>query len=429
MNQYFSEGETFVWIRDRDRSGEELRLSLRICQEKYRSGNIQTLVAEEARTRKRFFMKVLFRERMDEIYVEKESKVQLYSPFIVRIYGGMLDEANLRFITLMEYIPGLDLSDLITGGRLEGRTWNEKMMVCHRIVLKFLWGIHHYTGMYPVDPIVHRDLKPENVMASPDGSSVKIIDFDWVHLHDSNATLTARREQKGTPGYADPKYWNSYICRKEMDIYSAGLVLYFIYTGHHHFHGSAEINRYMVGDDYAYRLKEMPGIDEGIVKIIAKMIAPEEDRYSDIKDVIRDISACLEKTGCLPEIPELLGDESKDELRFSYRVGEVKYSHYLKNYRFVSIEYGTRQERSRNGALSGQIMSFYRTGSKVHSVILHEDCRPVSIRRPGEVSEGDLYTYAGTGIEILGIRPVKERRFHEIRGHRRDLVSGSKDFR
>ena len=37
----------------------------------------------------------------------------------------------------------------------------------------------------------------------------------------------------------------------------------------------------------------------------------------------------LEKTGCLPEIPELLGDESKDELRFSYRVGEVKYSHYL----------------------------------------------------------------------------------------------------
>ena len=415
MNHYFSEGETFVWTKDRDRSGTDLRLSLRIVREKYRSGNKQNLIAEEVRTKKLFFMKVLFRETMDEVYVEKESKVQLYSPFIVRIYGGMLDEEHLRFITLMEYIPGQDLSDLISGGHLAGRTWNEKMAVCHRIVLKFLWGVHHYMSLYQDDPIVHRDLKPENVMASADGSFVKIIDFDWVHLHDSNATFTARREQKGTPGYADPKYWNSYICQKEMDIYSAGLVLFFIYTGHHHFHGSTEINRYMVGDEYAYRLKEMPGIDEGIVRIIGKMIAPEKDRYSDIFQVIRDITACLEKLGAAPEIPELLLDGRQDEIRFSYRVGEVKYSHYLKDYRFLPIEYGTRQERAKNGALAGEIMAFYRVGNRILSILLHRDCHPILVQKPGEVCEGDLYTYAGTGIEVLGIRPVKERRLHGIR--------------
>ena len=55
MNHYFSQGETFVWIRDRERSGESMQLSLRILQEKYRSGNKQTLVAEEVRTKKRFF--------------------------------------------------------------------------------------------------------------------------------------------------------------------------------------------------------------------------------------------------------------------------------------------------------------------------------------------------------------------------------------
>ena len=32
-------------------------------------------------------------------------------------------------------------------------------------------------SMYQQDPIVHRDLKPENVLASPDGTIVKIIDF------------------------------------------------------------------------------------------------------------------------------------------------------------------------------------------------------------------------------------------------------------
>ncbi len=425
MNHYFSQGENFVWIRDRDRSGESMRLSLKILQEKYRSGNKQTLIAEEVRTKKRFFLKVLFRESMDEVYVEKESKVQLYSPFIVRIYGGMLDEKHQRFITLMEYIPGQDLSDLITGGHLAGKTWNEKMMTCHLIALKFLWGIDHYMSLYQDDPIVHRDLKPENVMASPDGSFVKIIDFDWVHLHDSNATYTARMEQKGTPGYADPKYWNSYICRQEMDIYSAGLVLYFIYTGHHHFHGSGEINRYMVGDDYAYRLKEMPGVEEGIVKIISRMIAPEKDRYSHVREIIRDLTACLDRSGCLPEIPELLGDESSDEIRFSYRVGEVKYSHYLKDYRFVPIEYGTRQERSRNGVLSGKIMAFYRIGKRIHSVLLHEDCHPILVRKPEEVSEGDLYTYGGTGIEVLGIRSVKERRLHGQGRQRKPGSSGS----
>ena len=68
-----------------------------------------------------------------------------------------------------------------------------------------------------------------------------------------------------------------------MDIYSAGLVLYFIYTGKHHFYGNDEIKNYMIGDDYAYQLKEMPGIDDRLSRIIAKMIAREEERYGSIK--------------------------------------------------------------------------------------------------------------------------------------------------
>ena len=164
-------------------------------------------------------------------------------------------------------------------------------------------------SMHRQDPIVHRDLKPENILASPDGSTVKIIDFDWVHLHASNVTVMTRREQKGTPGYADPRYWNSYICRKEMDIYSAGLVLYYLYTGHHHFYGNEELQRYMVGDDYAYQLKEMPGIDERLVHIIARMIAREEERYSDIREVIADMEGYLRSVGRLPELPELLREK------------------------------------------------------------------------------------------------------------------------
>lgn len=210
MNCYFEEGEVFTWVRDKDRQEDKLVLSLKMLRESYRNGNKQAMIAADIRTGKKYFLKVLFCNNLEQIYVEKESKVQLFSPYIIRIYGGMLDEKNRRFITLVEYIEQKDLSDLIRQGQLGGQTWTEKMNICHVIALKILYGIDHYMSMYQQDPIVHRDLKPENILASPDGSIVKIIDFDWVHLHESNVTVMNRREQKGTPGYADPKYWNSY---------------------------------------------------------------------------------------------------------------------------------------------------------------------------------------------------------------------------
>lgn len=408
MNCYFEEGETFTWIRDRDRKDKNLIISLRMLKEKHRSGNKQAMIAEDIRTGKKYFVKVLFCTDLEQVYVEKESKVQLYSPYVIRIYGGMLDEKKRRFITLVEYIEENDLSDLVRTHGLAGSTWNEKMKVCHTIALKILYGIDHYMSMYWQDPIVHRDLKPENILASPDGETVKIIDFDWVHLHDSNVTVMLRREQKGTPGYGDPRYWNSYICRKEMDIYSAGLVLYFLYTGRHHFYGNEELQRYMVGDDYAYELKDMPGIDEPLKRIIAKMIAREEERYGDIREVIADMEAYLKEIGRMPKLPELLREENtRDTIRFSYKVGDVKYSPYVKNYRFIPIEFGIKQERSQNGRMSGHILSFYRVGDEMRSVILQEDCHKIKEKERGRVREGDIYSYAGTEIEVLQIKKVR----------------------
>jgi serine/threonine protein kinase len=376
-----------------------------MLKECHRTGSKQAMIAEDIRTDKKYFVKVLFCNDLEQVYVEKESKVQLYSPYIIRIYGGMLDEKNKRFITLVEYIEESDLSELMRGRGIAGDTWNEKMKVRNRIAMKFLLGIDHYMSMYRQDPIVHRDLKPENVLASPDGSVVKIIDFDWVHLHASNVTVMLRREQKGTPGYADPRYWNSYICRPEMDIYSAGLVLYFIYTGKHHFYGNDEIKNYMIGDDYAYQLKEMPGIDDRLSRIIAKMIAREEERYGSIKEVIQDMKEYLMSVRKLPELPEFLEQPQEQKtIRFSYRIGDVKYSPYMKNYRFIPIEFGTKQERSQNGRMSGHILSFYRMDDKVKALILHEDCHIIRKQKEKEVCEGDIFTYAGTNIEILQIK-------------------------
>lgn len=110
MNCYFEEGEVFTWIRDRERSGENMVVSLKMLKECHRTGSKQAMIAEDIRTGKKYFVKVLFCNDLEQVYVEKESKVQLYSPYIIRIYGGMLDEKNKRFITLVEYIEENDPS-------------------------------------------------------------------------------------------------------------------------------------------------------------------------------------------------------------------------------------------------------------------------------------------------------------------------------
>ena len=118
MYPILKEGEKFHFISDNDPGQPGFEANLIIKRELYQNGRKQGLLAYDEVTGRPFFVKVLFCEDLDEVYVEKESKVRLYSPFIIRIYGGMIDKAHNRFITLIEYRKEQDLSDLIRFGGL-----------------------------------------------------------------------------------------------------------------------------------------------------------------------------------------------------------------------------------------------------------------------------------------------------------------------
>ena len=49
MNCYFEEGEVFTWIRDRERSGENMVVSLKMLKECHRTGSKQAMIAEDIR--------------------------------------------------------------------------------------------------------------------------------------------------------------------------------------------------------------------------------------------------------------------------------------------------------------------------------------------------------------------------------------------
>ncbi|MEE1228645.1 MAG: protein kinase [Lachnospiraceae bacterium] len=410
MSNFFEVGDQFPFTA-KDERQHSFTLSLQVVKEINRNTGKQVIIVQDIRDKKIYFMKVLFFSKNEQIYVEKESKVQLYSPYLVRIYGGMADYDKGRFLTLIEYVDAPDLATLVRNRQIQGAGPEERMHVKHMIAMKFLYGIRHYMSLYEEDPIVHRDLKPENLVASGDGNLVKIIDFDWVHLHHSNVTVMSRREQKGTPGYVDPHYWNSYQVSVLMDIYSAGLVIYYLYMGRAHFSGGEEIERYMVGDDYAYTLHEMPGIDPELVAILRKMIAREEERYQTIDQVIGDMKSYLTGVGEKLDIVELLesddsqGDDDGQEpvMRLLYRVGNIHYNAYIRPYHFVPIDFGRRQKRSRNGRSSGHILSFYRMGDQLRAVRLKEDCKVIQCQDLQNLQDGDTFLYDETMIEIVRI--------------------------
>ena len=82
--------------------------------------------------------------------------------------------------------------------------------------------------------IVHRDLKPENMLFRDDtNDSLTIIDFGL-----SSTTKFGKLKMKcGSPGYVAPEILNNHTYDTQVDIFSAGIILYILLTGKFVFNG------------------------------------------------------------------------------------------------------------------------------------------------------------------------------------------------
>ncbi len=152
---------------------------------------------------------------------------QLSHQNTVRVYDFGSTEDGTLFIT-MEYVRGESLAEAVGKGPLAvSRALSIIEQMCH--------ALHeaHELG------IVHRDLKPDNVMLTRLGDQldfVKILDFGIavrVSVGGRHETkLTQKGMILGTPPYMSPEQFTGAVIKRQSDIYSLGIILYELLTGH-----------------------------------------------------------------------------------------------------------------------------------------------------------------------------------------------------
>ncbi|MGH7166322.1 MAG: protein kinase domain-containing protein [Nitrospiraceae bacterium] len=161
------------------------------------------------------FLKRFLQEARAMARVEHENIIQVFD---VHEDGG-------SYSIVMEYFPGKDLKHLMTE---RGRISPQETLSIGRQAASALAYAHE-------QGVIHRDIKPRNIMVDNQGI-VKIADFG-IAAATGESSITAIGQIVGTPEYMSPEQACGENRDGRSDLYSLGMVLYEMLTGHTAYEG------------------------------------------------------------------------------------------------------------------------------------------------------------------------------------------------
>ena len=277
-------------------------------------GMADVYMAKDHKLNRNVAVKVLKSEYVeDEKFLKKfeteaQAVARLSHPNIVNIYDvGMEDGINY---IVMELAEGITLKEYI---RKKGYLSPKETVEISTQIASAISHAHK-------NHIIHRDIKPQNILVSDTGI-IKVTDFGIAKATSSN-TVTSTATAMGSVHYISPEQAKGRFCDEKSDIYSLGITMYEMVTGHVPFdhENGVTIALMHLQNEITPPSQIRDGIPDSLEKIILKctMKKPEE-RYQTADDLIADLRLVFEDTsggyvGVVPTIddsPTIMIDQNE----------------------------------------------------------------------------------------------------------------------
>jgi serine/threonine protein kinase len=210
-----------------------------------------------------------FVKRFEE---EAAAVAQLRHPGIVQVHDFNRDSDT--YYMVLEFVPGETLQDHLKRLNKSGR----KLSVTK--AMEYMAGACDAVDYAHQRGMIHRDIKPANLMLNTLGQVI-LMDFGIAKIVGSQRH-TATGAVVGTAMYMSPEQIKGEQPDRRTDIYSLGVTLYEMVSGHPPFEADSAMTLMMmhINDPVPNPKKLNPEVPDSLVAIINKALAKDpNDRY------------------------------------------------------------------------------------------------------------------------------------------------------
>jgi serine/threonine protein kinase/Tfp pilus assembly protein PilF len=220
------------------------------------------------------------------------------------------EDHGTRFIT-MEYVPGEDLKSVL---RMMGQLSSGQAVLVARQICEGLAEAHRLG-------VVHRDLKPQNIMIDREGN-VRIMDFGIARSLRVKG-MTGAGVVIGTPEYMSPEQIEGQEVDSRSDIYSLGIILYEMMTGHVPFEGetflSIAVKQKTEKPRHPRELNSQ--IPDDLVRVILRCLEKgKAERYQKVEDVLSELDKIEKGIPTTERILPAVGASTSREITVKFRL-------------------------------------------------------------------------------------------------------------